>query len=247
MVVPLRNGTAAFFVGGSLLCRMADGPMSRRDFVKAAVITASGAALGVGAFSTFIPAFSGRERVPMPILRGTGEGASEPMTLQDLEGPPVVAVVGQWNYLPAIVMKVPKAALAAAAERRGYNTGQYALQHPMESGNVVLAYDAKCTHLGCTVGFNPKLGASRDVVDYDGDSMLDGRLICPCHQSQFDVFDLARNLPGMPAQRPLDAMEIRFGATVDGSPSLEGLRRIRQSSYRAADADGDGAGFRLAG
>lgn len=223
--------------------------LSRRDFVKAAVATAAGAALGVGTFSAFVPALSGgpAARMPGPILLGNGSTATQvPLTLRDLDGPGVVVAPGTWMFQPAIVFKVPKAALSAAADVRGYNTGQHALQHPTEAGNVVLAYDAKCTHLGCTVGFNTTLGASRDVADYDGDGTVEGRMICPCHQSQFDAFDLGHNLPGMPAQRPLDVITLRWGAERDGSPILEGVERIRQQSYRDADRQASDA-FRLAG
>lgn len=221
--------------------------MSRRDFVKAAVVAASAAALGMGALAGVRPILPGRGSVRLPILRGVGEGASVPMTVQDLDGPTIALAVGQWMFLPAVVFKVPKATLRASSERRGYNTGQFALQHPMEPANAILAYDGKCTHLGCTVGFNATLGASKDIADYSGDGLPEGRILCPCHQAQFDVFDLANHVPGTPAPRPLDVLEIGFGPDQDGSPTLEAFRRIRQDRPRAADRDGEGAAFRLAG
>lgn len=228
---------------------MADGaPVSRRDFVKAAVIAASAAALGVGAVSSLLPGFSGGpEPRPMPILRGSdARTSSGPLTLRDLDGPAVATAAGTWSYRPALVLKLRKGTLEAAAGRRGYNTGQYALQHPDEPDHVVLAYDAKCTHLGCTVAFNHQLGASLDVPTYDNGGEADGRIMCPCHQSQFDAYDLANNLPNMPARRPLPVLEIRYGPEVDGLPSLEAIRRIDQPRARAADKD-SGSGFHLAG
>lgn len=230
---------------------MADGPLSRRDFVKHAVVAASAAALGVGAFSSVLPALSGADGGRRsPILRGTGRDATaEPLTLRDLDGPAIALAVGTWEHLPVLVLKVPKATLEAAAARRGYNTGQHALQHPSEPEHAVLAYDARCTHLGCTVGFNKGLGGSKDVPDYDGDGLPDGRILCPCHQAQFDAFDLARNVPGTPGPRPLGIVSIAFGAEPggDGARILEAYARLRQEGYRAGDADGDGAAFRLAG
>jgi Rieske Fe-S protein len=225
------------------------GDVSRRDFVKAAVVAGAGAAIGAGALSGVLPILDGahKEWAPDPIVRrDQATGAKTPVRVLDLDGEPVVPWVGEWQFLPVTVYKLRKATLAAAAAARGYNTGQHALQHPTEPEHVILALGAKCTHLGCTVGYNRTLGASRDVLTYDGGG-VPGRAMCPCHQSQFDVFDLGKNVPGVPAQRPLDAMRIRFGPERDGSPTLEGLERIRQDRYRQADRQGDGAPFRLAG
>ena len=226
---------------------MTGGPVSRRDFVKAAVITASAAALGVGAISSVLPAFSGGPvSAPSPLLKGSGTTATAtPLTVRDLDGPAVVAAPAVWKYLPAIVLKLRKATLQAAAEHRGYNTGQFALQHPTEPDHVIVAYDAKCTHLGCTVAFNATLGAAPDVDSYEGEPRKDGRILCPCHQAQFDVYDLANHVVATPAPRPLDVLVIGFGPAQDGSPTLEASRRIRQDKARDADQGGDG--FELAG
>ena len=227
---------------------MADGPVSRRDFVKATVAAAAATALGVGALSTVLPILDGSSpATTSPIIRRPSPGGPPtPVRVADLAGDPVVVLTAEWNYLPAIVYKVRVATLQASALFRGYNTGQYAIAHPTEPDLAILAYDGKCTHLGCTVGFNKTLGASVDVRDYDGDDVPDGRVLCPCHQAQFDVFDLAKNMPGTPAPRPLDAMVIQLGPELDGSPTIEAVRRIRQDEYRGADRDGLGASFRLA-
>ena len=58
--------------------------------------------------------------------------------------------------------------------------------------NSVVAYDALCTHAGCT-------------VDYDPSSAT---LICPCHGAQFDPAHQAQVLGG-PTNQPLAAVAIR--------------------------------------
>ena len=51
----------------------------------------------------------------------------------------------------------------------------------------VIAYSAVCTHAGC------------DVINWDAGQL---RMACPCHESQFDIYDGA-NVVGGPAPRPL--------------------------------------------
>lgn len=224
---------------------MAD-PLSRRDFVKGAAIVGASAVLGAGALSRVLPMLSDEQAGPAPIMRrDPATDALTPVTLADLVGDPVVVHVGEWGGTPAIVYKVRKATLEASSRLRGYNTAQHAIQDPADPALAILAYGGKCTHLGCTVGFNRRLGASRDIEDYDGDGVPDGRAMCPCHQSQFDLFDLGRNLPVQPAQRPLDAMPIRLGKPFEGSPTIVATRRIVQATHRSADLQGLGASFRL--
>ncbi len=221
-------------------------PVSRRDFVKGAAIVGASAVLGAGALSRMLPILGGDSQGPAPIVRrDPATGVATPLTLADLLGDPVVVQVGEWGGIPAIVYKVRKASLEASSGIRGYNTAQHAIQHPDDSSLAILAYGGKCTHLGCTVGFNRTLGASVDIEDYDGDGAPDGRVMCPCHQSQFDIFDLGRNMPAQPAPRPLDALPIRLGEAYDGSPTIVATRRIVQARYRAADLQGLGASFRL--
>lgn len=224
------------------------GDVSRRDFVKAAVVAGAAGALGVGALSGVLPILDGAHREPStPIVRrDQATGTTTPVRLADLAGEPVVAHVGEWMFHAAVVYKVRTSTLEASSAARGYNTGQWALQHPDEPENAVLAYDGRCTHLGCTVGYNKTLGASKDIPTYEP-GLTTGRVLCPCHQAQFDVFDLAKHVPGTPAPRPLEVIPIRWGPERDGSPTIEGLRRIRQDTYREADLQGPGKPFRLAG
>lgn len=51
----------------------------------------------------------------------------------------------------------------------------------------VIAYSAVCTHTGC------------DVINWDDDEQ---NMACPCHESQFDIYDGGKVVGG-PAPRPL--------------------------------------------
>jgi ubiquinol-cytochrome c reductase iron-sulfur subunit len=56
----------------------------------------------------------------------------------------------------------------------------------------VVAYSKLCTHVGCPVGlYQPQIA----------------QLLCPCHQSTFDVLDGARPIFG-PAARPLPQLPL---------------------------------------
>lgn len=57
----------------------------------------------------------------------------------------------------------------------------------------VIAYSAVCTHTGC------------DVSNWDAERQ---RMACPCHESQFDIYDGARVVGG-PAPRPLAMLPLQ--------------------------------------
>jgi len=61
----------------------------------------------------------------------------------------------------------------------------------------VIAYSAVCTHTGC------------DVINWDEGRL---RMACPCHESQFDIYD-GGNVVGGPAPRPLAMLPLEL---VDG-------------------------------
>lgn len=61
----------------------------------------------------------------------------------------------------------------------------------------VIAYSAVCTHTGC------------DVINWDEGQL---RMACPCHESQFDIYDGAKVVGG-PAPRPLAMLPLEV---VDG-------------------------------
>lgn len=61
------------------------------------------------------------------------------------------------------------------------------------SGNTYVAYDATCTHAGCTVDYDPTTQA----------------LICPCHGAAFDPSNNAAVLAG-PTSLPLSSVPLRL-------------------------------------
>ena len=65
------------------------------------------------------------------------------------------------------------------------------------SARGIVAYSGICTHTGC------------EVSDWDAEA---GRLVCPCHDSQFDPIDNATVVDG-PAPRRLAALPVEI---VDG-------------------------------
>ena len=72
----------------------------------------------------------------------------------------------------------------------------------------IVAYSAVCTHTGC------------DVINWD-EGLL--RMACPCHESQFDVYDGAKNVGG-PAPRPLAMLPLEI---VDGIVTVAGIFKGR--------------------
>ena len=76
-------------------------------------------------------------------MQRSASGKTTPVRLAQLDGPAVAHVIGEWEYRPAVLYKVPVAELRASSRVRGYNTGQFALQHPGEADMALLAYDDK--------------------------------------------------------------------------------------------------------
>ena len=80
-----------------------------------------------------------------------------------------------------------------AASFRDPTTGRSAVAVRLSDRQVV-AYDAACTHAGCTVGFDP----------------TSSLLVCPCHGAAFDPDHSAAVMNG-PATAPLPALPITVG------------------------------------
>ena len=223
--------------------------LSRRDFIRTSVKLAVAGALIPGALSQLLPAVApsalGGGGAGPVIKRDPATNSKIPITIADLAGPPPVYVTAEWNFLPATVYKVKKSILQKSAAKRGYNTAQFAVQHPTEDDHVILLYRTKCKHLGCTVGFNTGLGASKDTPDYDGDGLPDGRILCPCHQGQYDIHDLAHNVPGTPPPAPLNVIRFNIGNFAEdvakkipaAANAIIGAEEIIQNKYRDADLD----------
>ena len=230
--------------------------LSRRDFIKRSVQLAVAGALIPGALSQLLPAVApdalGGGGAGPVIRRDAATNAKIPITIDDLAGPPPVVVTAEWNFLPAVIYKVHKAKLQASSQKRGYNTAQYAVQHPTEDDMAIMVYQGKCKHLGCTVGFNKGLGASADTSDYDGDGLPDGRILCPCHQGQYDIHDLALNVPGTPPPAPLNVIRFNVGnyagdpeRAIPAAPgAIIGAELLVQTKAREANLD-PGTAFSL--
>ena len=83
----------------------------------------------------------------------------------------------------AVLMRVDPGVLAPKPARKDW------------SPNGLIAYSKVCTHAGCPVGL------------YEAQTH---QLLCPCHQSAFDVLDQAKPVFG-PAARPLPQLPLTIG------------------------------------
>lgn len=227
--------------------------LSRREFIRNSVRLAVAGALIPGLATQLLPAaapsaLGGGASGPL-ILRDKAKGTKRVLTLADVKPQPAnMPIVGEWGFLPATVYMVRTDILRASAVRRAYNTGQFAVQHPTAPAYSIMVYRTKCKHLGCTVGWNGGLGGSKDVDDYDTDGLNDGRILCPCHQGQYDIHDTALNVPGTPPPKPLDVIRFNIGAYSDpdgripsAPDALIGTELLVQDKHRDADLKyGDG-------
>lgn len=225
--------------------------LTRRQFIRNTVRLAVAGAVIPGLLTQVLPsvpgaALGGGGAQPI-ILRDKKTNEKRAVTLADLQPQPANApLVGEWNFLPATVYMVKTDALQAASAARGYNTGQLAVQHPAESAYSIVVYQSKCKHLGCTVGWNGGLGGSKDIEDYNSDGINEGRILCPCHQGQYDIFDLCKNVPGTPPPAPLNVIRFNVGKWANSdelkipgaSDAIIGTELLKQDKYREADLDG---------
>ncbi len=111
-----------------------------------------------------------------------------------------------WNGHAILVFATTFDELAGVDAARGLGSATNSIAGP--NGLRLFALSAKSTQAGCLVGFNPTLGASRDVADYDRDGVADGRIMDPCHQGQWDAFNKAKPVPGTPAPTRLAALDL---------------------------------------
>lgn len=141
-------------------------------------------------------------------------GADAFVALSDASGSPLAPPTepgfhrATWKGAPVAILVVPAERLAGVEALRGAGESTPSIAVPGHPGVRVLALSAQSTHLGCTLGFNTGIGASRDVADYDLDGFPDGRLIDPCSQSQWDPYHRGNVLPGQPAQVRLAVLDL---------------------------------------
>lgn len=227
--------------------------LSRRAFIGNTVKLAVAGALIPAGVAQLLPAVAPdalSSTGPGPvILRDERTNAKIPVTLSDLSGVTPAGegkgvITAEWNFLPAVAYRVDKAVLEASTRVQGYNTGMYAVEDPRDATKAILLYDGKCKHLGCTIGWGSDLGGAKDSVgqeDYDGNGVLDGRILCPCHQGQYDIYNLALNQPATPPPAPLNVIEFDIKSWTDEvtgqsySNVIHGEVKILQDAHRDAE------------
>lgn len=143
--------------------------------------------------------------LPHPSITAT------PLRAKDNASPAVVPeeegwTLAVWDNLPVLLLVVPEERLAGVESARGEGSATPSI--PWGTGLRLMAFSAKSTHLGCTVGFNANLGASRDIADYDGDGVNDGRIMDPCSQSTWDPYHNAKPVQG-PAPTRLASLDVQ--------------------------------------
>ena len=189
----------------------------RRVFLQAAAIGAAAVAMGgvTGVVGRVLrpgdeggPAVAAANLAPgfgpgtLPGTAGSAAGAVSPATpATPTASPSAVSTVGApaGPVIATLDQVKPRHALAFQDPA----TGDPAILVRLANDHVV-AYDALCTHAGCTVG-------------YDSAS---GLLLCPCHGAVFDPAQAGAVLAG-PTNIPLTSLPLRID-TATGRISLRG-------------------------
>ncbi len=159
---------------------------TRRELLQVIVLAAGSLSVaGIsGMLSALGPAFASE---PGPGADGSSGPSSGPLT----------------SLSPGVIATVAAVRAARSSVFTDPTTGDPGVLVALPNGTIV-AYDAICTHAGCTVNFD----------------RLSGHLLCPCHGAIFDPAQGARVLDG-PTDEPLPALPIRIDAT-SGAISLAG-------------------------
>ena len=179
------------------------GLVKRRGVLKGSLLLAGG---GLG-LATIVPVLGGFIKNPWaegadsqlwvtpwaPLADGSRIRLTQqdgtPVRPEDLEAGgmstvyPGVAGGAKFSDAPVMLFRLrPNQAVSIRTGQEGFQFGDY------------YAYSKICTHVGCPVSL------------YEQQT---GRVLCPCHQSQFDVFDGMRPVFG-PAARPLPQLPIEL-------------------------------------
>ena len=166
----------------------ADG--TRRGLLQLIVLAAGSLSVAgmSGMLSALGPAFASEPAPsPSPVANSSGSPSGGPDSSQ---APGVIATVIAVRQARSRVFTDP-------------TSGDPAVLVALPDGTIV-AYDAICTHAGCTVTFD----------------RLSGNLLCPCHGAIFDPAHAGRVVDG-PTDEPLISLPIRIDAAT-GAISLAG-------------------------
>lgn len=164
----------------------------RRGFLKAALlgVGAVGFLVGGGVLGRIL---RGDDEGASSILTGAGSSAALPTPAPSdsaaaaTPGAGATPAAAGGNVITTLA-ELPK---GSALPFQDPSSGDPAVVVHLGDGNVV-AYDAVCTHQGCTVGYDP------------GSSLL----VCPCHGAAFDPAHQAAVVGG-PTNQPLSSLPIK--------------------------------------
>ncbi len=155
--------------------------LARRAFLESAALTVVAVAVASGTTLLRPGSLTG-------IADGQPGGAPSPSPSPGVDPPPAdplaIATVAGLEERRAIAFRVPFDAPAPLP------AGDPGVLLQLPDGRFV-AYDAICTHAGCTVAWNA----------------ADALLECPCHGATYDPADAARVLSG-PTLQPLSALRL---------------------------------------
>jgi thiosulfate dehydrogenase [quinone] large subunit len=163
---------------------------TRRGLLQLIVLAAGALSVaGIsGMLSALGPAFASE---PAPSLSPVATGSGSP------SGGPGSSLA------PGVIATVAAVRVARSRVFTDPTSGDPAVLVALPDGTIV-AYDAICTHAGCTVAFD----------------RLSGNLLCPCHGAIFDPAHAGRVVDG-PTDEPLVSLPIRIDAAT-GAISLAG-------------------------
>lgn len=175
-----------------------------RASVRAAVAATLLLATGLLLFAA--PPLVPEESYPgLPVMKYVrGQEPTEPMPVPSGPG----TTVGIWNHVPVMVVVAPASVLQGVDAERGAGQATPSVPFPGDPSLRLFALSAKSTHLGCTVGFNTGLGASLDIADYDLDGRVDGRILDPCGQGQWDAYNRGAPVAGPTRDRSLAVLDV---------------------------------------